>query len=50
MWKTYKLGCLMVYFKANYKIESGAKLVHQLRSQCVEEPHCATLSRSDSPR
>jgi hypothetical protein len=33
IWKTCKLGSLMVYFKANYKIESGVRLVHQLRSR-----------------
>jgi hypothetical protein len=28
MWETCRLGFLMVYFRANCRIESGAKLVH----------------------
>jgi hypothetical protein len=32
MWKTCRLGSLMVYLIANCRTESGAKLVHQLRN------------------
>ncbi len=35
MWETCKLGSLMVYLKANCKIDSGARLVHQLCSWCT---------------
>jgi len=35
MWKTCRLGSLIVYFRASCKIESGAKLAHQLHSRCA---------------
>ncbi len=35
MWKTCRLGSLMVYLKANCRTESGARLVHQLRNRCT---------------
>ncbi len=35
MWKTCRLGSLMVYIRANYRTESGTRLVHQLRNQCA---------------
>jgi hypothetical protein len=35
MWETYKLGSLIMYFRASCRTESGAKLVHQLRSRCA---------------
>jgi hypothetical protein len=34
MWETW-FGSLIVYFRASCRIESGAKLVHQLRSRCT---------------
>jgi len=29
MWKTYRLGSLIVYFKASYKLESGANWIKE---------------------
>ncbi len=35
MWETCNLRSLMVYFRANCKTKSGARLVHQLHSRCT---------------
>jgi hypothetical protein len=35
MWKTYRLGSLMVYLKTNYRTKNGARLIHQLHNWCA---------------